>query len=74
MSDIPIDKQLKMACRHCRSENVLLDACASWDFEKQEWVLDNTFDEGYCPDCEERAEIEEISMMDLLLGVDNGKA
>lgn len=39
-------------CNHCGSTEVLADAWASWDIEKQEWVLHNVFDATYCETCD----------------------
>ena len=41
----------KPTCCHCGSDNVLVDAYAEWDADKQEWVLLTTFDDYYCQDC-----------------------
>lgn len=39
-------------CIACGSENVLKDAYAEWDNEKQKWVLFHTYDDSYCQDCD----------------------
>lgn len=33
--------KIKKACSQCGSEDVLFDAYARWDYEKQEFVLDD---------------------------------
>ena len=38
----------KLVCEHCGSDNILADAYASWNVEKQEWELSTTFDAKYC--------------------------
>ena len=43
---------MKKVCKHCGSENVVKDAWAEWDEDKQEWVLQQVFDYDYCTDCE----------------------
>ena len=43
----------KPICPYCKSENVNIDANAEWDYEKQEWVLQNTFEDAFCIECEE---------------------
>lgn len=48
-----------MICRDCGGENVKRDAWASWNFEKQDWVLDNYFDDAFCEDCEGSTSIDE---------------
>jgi hypothetical protein len=41
-----------MICNGCGREDVLADAWASWDAENQRWELEQTFDAGYCNDCQ----------------------
>lgn len=43
---------VKYICPECGSENVLADAWAAWNADKQEWELDNVFDACICSDCE----------------------
>lgn len=43
--------KIKYICPDCGGENVLNDAYAEWDVKKQKWVLQNTFDEFICDDC-----------------------
>ena len=44
--------KFKIVCRHCGSENVLADAYAAWNVDKQEWELVNAFEDGsVCDDC-----------------------
>lgn len=49
----------KFTCAHCHSEEVVRDAWASWDEDKQEWVLDNIFDQAYCNTCEHETSLTE---------------
>lgn len=42
---------VNMVCDTCGSEDVFVDAWASWNTEAQRWELENTFDAGYCNDC-----------------------
>lgn len=39
-------------CDNCGGSNVVRDAWAEFDLRTQKWVLSNTFDEGWCEDCE----------------------
>jgi hypothetical protein len=48
----------QMVCKTCGSADVVCDAWASWDVEKQDWVLNNTFDDTFCNKCEESCKIE----------------
>lgn len=43
----------KLICPYCKSENIVCDACAEWNIEKQEWVLLAVYDEMTCNDCGE---------------------
>lgn len=47
-------------CSHCRSENVVRDAWATWSFERQEWELGQAFDHAYCEACETDCTIETV--------------
>lgn len=52
-------KKYRIACSFCGTENVSRDAWASWDYEKQEWVLQSVFDDVFCHDCEDLTGLEE---------------
>lgn len=53
--------KVKKVCKQCGSENVVKDAWASWDIKKQEYVLEDIFDNEFCKDCDrETIIIEEI--------------
>jgi hypothetical protein len=39
-------------CGKCGSEDVFADAWASWNPEEQKWQLEQTFDAGYCNNCQ----------------------
>jgi len=71
MAETPIEKRLKIRCKTCKSEDVFRDAWSSWDVEKQEWVLEHVYDDAYCNMCEGEVKLEEITMMDVLLGADS---
>lgn len=51
--------KLNMVCSVCGSKDVVRDAWAEWDFEAQEWVLQNVFDNAYCETCEGECSIKE---------------
>jgi hypothetical protein len=41
-------------CTRCGSRDVLADAFAEWNDEKQRWGLQNTFDKGsWCQECDD---------------------
>lgn len=56
-------KKINIKCKYCGSEDVLRDAWASWDFGKQEWVLNDVFDAAHCNTCEGETSLieEEVS-------------
>jgi uncharacterized OB-fold protein len=56
------DKKVKIVCSVCGSLRILRDAWAEWDFEEQEWVLQNVFDHAYCEDCANETSIEEMEV------------
>jgi len=41
-------KKIKKVCSLCGSEEVLVDAYAQWDVEKQKFVLNSTFEHSFC--------------------------
>ncbi len=46
-------------CNSCGSVDVKADAFATWDSERQEWQVSDTFDKGaWCEDCETTVSIE----------------
>jgi hypothetical protein len=44
--------KVQKVCKTCGSDNVVIDAWASWDVDSQEWVLENVFDQDFCNDCD----------------------
>jgi hypothetical protein len=51
--------KVKMVCSNCGSDEVVKDAWAEWDTEKQEWILQNVFDDTFCNSCEESHSLNE---------------
>lgn len=47
----------KPVCSACGSEDVTKDAWAEWDIEKQDWVLQNVYDDTFCQTCEESQKV-----------------
>lgn len=57
--------KVRQVCSTCGSEDVVCDAYASWDFEKQKWVLHQTYDKGaHCENCEGECRIVEKEVSD----------
>ena len=44
-------------CTTCGSDQILRDAYAYWDYEKQSWELHSTYDTFYCNECESETSI-----------------
>ena len=40
---------MKIVCPRCKSENIVRDACATWN--GTEWVLAGLYDNITCQDC-----------------------
>lgn len=52
--------KVRMVCKYCKSEDVLVDAYASWDYDLQKWELEQTYDKGaYCNSCDKETRVEE---------------
>lgn len=51
-------KHEKPVCRHCKSDDVGMDASARWDVAKQEWVLSGTYDDAWCAQCDGETKLE----------------
>ena len=49
-------------CRHCKSENILIDAYAQWNVAAQDYVITTIFDNAECIDCGGQTQIEEINL------------
>ena len=57
------EKKIAMYCSTCGSKDVLVDAYASWNEDKQEWEVYSTFDKGsYCNKCEGECRIVEVEI------------
>lgn len=51
--------KLLPVCSSCGSVEVKADAYATWDSERQEWQVADTFDKGaWCEDCDAMTSIE----------------
>lgn len=46
-------------CSSCGSDDIVKDAWAEWDEDKQDWVLSDVFDHTYCRACEGETEEDE---------------
>lgn len=39
-------------CTECGSQDVWVDASASWDMDAQRWVLEQAYQQAYCDECD----------------------
>jgi len=53
----------RSVCLACKGTNIVADAFAEWDEDRQEWVLRSTYDYHVCDDCgeEDNWEMQEIT-------------
>ncbi len=49
------DQSERPRCRSCGSTEILRDAYAIWDVDRQEWVLNSCYDLYRCENCEEES-------------------
>ena len=54
--------KVKYVCNHCGSDDIVYDAWAQWDVEKQEFVLSHTFDYIVCNHCGKECRPTEITI------------
>jgi hypothetical protein len=54
--------KVKKVCSICESDDVVTDGWLKWDIDKQEWVVDDIFDNGYCKSCEGEATVVDQKM------------
>jgi hypothetical protein len=47
-------------CSTCGSPNVVSDATATWNVERQEWELGDVCDGEFCEDCGGETRVEEV--------------
>ncbi len=57
-------KRLTKVCEKCGSEEVRLDAWASWDEIEQQWALHATYDAAWCESCEGECRIIDRDLPD----------
>lgn len=50
----------KMVCKHCRSDNITQTCDGRWNFERQSWILSDTWNNYYCHECDGEAKVEKI--------------
>lgn len=49
---------LKPICHVCKSDNLIANATATWNFEEQEWVVQDIMSDAFCTDCADTMKIE----------------
>jgi hypothetical protein len=51
-------KAYRMVCKHCKSEGITQTCDARWDFEKQAWLISDTWNNYYCHECDGETKVE----------------
>ena len=54
-----MEPRIRLTCSECGSTDVGRDGWAAWDEDKQEYIVRNVFDQGYCFACEGETQINE---------------
>ena len=53
----------KPICSHCKSDEIVANACATWDMKKQQWIIETIYDNGHsCMMCDADALIEWVTV------------
>jgi hypothetical protein len=55
-------KQVSYVCCRCGSSEVLIDAWAEWDVDKQDWVLNHTSTTEFCEKCYAETTMMEVEL------------
>lgn len=56
------DLRLIMVCVECGSNQVIRDAWAVWDRERQQWKLGGLHESEFCSCCDQPTETEELPL------------
>lgn len=51
---------MKKVCNQCGSEDVTVDASASWNEETNDWEIDTIWQNAYCNDCDGKCHIDDV--------------
>ena len=54
---------IEIVCKFCGGTNVMRDAWAVWDRDKQDWVLGSVFDAAQCDDCDGETSLIEVPLV-----------
>lgn len=55
-------ENIKLVCTICGSENILIDAWASWNPETQKPELHSTYENWHCVDCDGECNVDEVAI------------
>lgn len=55
---------INYVCSKCKSPEVLFDAYAMWDINKQEMIVQTTFDNTVCEPCGGECKVEKVQLED----------
>lgn len=60
---VPAVSKQKPVCRTCKSDEVVSDAYAAWNVDRQEWEVSATFDKGaHCEKCGGETRLEGVDV------------
>lgn len=59
------NQRVRMVCAYCGGEDVMRDAWAEWDIEKQDWVLRSVFDHTHCESCDGDTSLSEVEVVEV---------
>ncbi len=59
---------IEIICSVCGSDDVVRDAWAAWDTDRQEWVLASVFDDAFCEACERSVALSERTLLRVIEG------
>lgn len=60
--------RLQPQCKHCKGNNVTVDAIAQWNVKRQCWELIGSLNSGYCMDCNEVLKPRDWEMVEMPRG------
>jgi hypothetical protein len=55
----------KMICKHCQSDNITQVCDTRWNFDKQQWIVSDTWNNFYCHDCDNSTNINKLENIEV---------
>jgi len=69
-----MSRAIEYRCKICGSNEMAFDATAEWDLERQEFVVGNTYDTGWCNSEKCQGEESDAKVCDATTGEELGQA